>query len=213
MGAAANALGVNLSAGQSARLLTYVYLLQRWNAVHNLSASNDADALLNQVVDCLAAVGPLATRVARDRVRALDAGTGAGLPAVVLAIALPNWTVSAVDAVAKKIAFVRQVSGELGLSNLQPNHSRLEDLSLEPRCSVITSRAFGSLAQLVRQTHHLLEPDGLWVAMKGNVPGDEMQDLPGNCQLFHVEPLQVPGGTGARCLVWMRPHPAATGNS
>ncbi len=206
---AAHALGIALTAEQSERLLAYVSLLQRWNAVHNLSAASDGATLLNQhVVDCLAIVEPMAARVGRDDVRALDAGTGAGLPAAVLAIALPGWTVTAVDSVAKKVAFLRQVTGELALPNLRPIHARLEEFSLEPRCNVITSRAFSSLSQFVRQTHHLLDPDGFWAAMKGRRPDDEIQDLPAICQLFHVEPLAVAGIADARCLVWMKPNPA-----
>jgi 16S rRNA (guanine527-N7)-methyltransferase len=205
---AARALHVALSAEQSERLLAYVTLVQRWNAVHNLSASGDVETLLSQhVVDCLALVAPIAARIGRDGVQALDAGTGAGLPAVVLAIALPNWAVAAVDSVAKKVAFLRQVAGELGLPNLRPVHARLQECTLEARCNVITSRALGSLRQLVEQTRHLIRPDGFWVAMKGHYPEREVRDLPANCQLFHVEPLAVPGVAGARCLVWMKPSP------
>jgi 16S rRNA (guanine527-N7)-methyltransferase len=187
-------------------LIGYVTLLQHWNATHNLSATSDGLTLLTQhVVDCLAIVEPMAVRVGRAGVRALDAGTGAGLPAAVLAIALPGWTVTAVDSVAKKVAFLRQVAGELDLPNLRPVHGRLEDQSAEPRYHVITSRAFASLKQFVQTTHHLLLPDGLWAAMKGHRPDEEIDALPANCQLFHVEPLVVPGVAGARCLVWMKP--------
>lgn len=208
---ATRALNVNLSAEQSKRLLAYVSLVQRWNTIHNLSAASDAEALLTQhVVDCLAIVAPLVARVGQNDVHALDAGTGAGLPAAVLAIALPTWSVTAVDSVAKKVAFLRQVTGELRLANLRPVHARLEEYSLEPRCNVITSRAVGSLSQLARQTRHLLRPDGFWVAMKGQYPEGEIRELPGNCQLFHVEPLAVPGIAGARCLIWMKPSPAGS---
>jgi 16S rRNA (guanine527-N7)-methyltransferase len=205
---AACALGVALTTEQSSRLLAYVSLLQRWNAIHNLSAASDAAALLNQhVVDCLAIVGLLVARMGSDGVRALDAGTGAGLPAVVLAVALPGWTVTAVDSVGKKVAFLRQVAGELALQNLRPVHARLEQHSLEPRCDVVTSRAFSSLRELVRQTHHLLRSDGFWAAMKGRYPQEEIRELPANCQLFHVERLALTGLADARCLVWMKPSP------
>jgi 16S rRNA (guanine527-N7)-methyltransferase len=209
---AACELKTKLTPEQAQRLLAYVTLLQRWNAVHNLSASNDQRTLLSQhVVDCLAIVEPMAARVGRRGVRALDAGTGAGLPAAVLAIALPDWTVTAIDSVAKKVAFLRQVAGELRLTNLRPVHSRLAAYKIEPRCHVITSRAFASLRELVLQTQHLLlRPDGFWAAMKGHVPEEEIKQLPQDCQLFHVEPLAVPGVTGPRCLVWVKPTPAGT---
>jgi 16S rRNA (guanine527-N7)-methyltransferase len=207
---AARTLDVALSVEQSERLLAYVSLVQRWNAIHNLSASSDAETLLSHVVDCLAIVTPIVARVHRGGVHALDAGTGAGLPAAVLAITLPNWAVTAVDSVAKKVAFLRQVAGELGLPNLRPVHARLAEYALEPRCDVITSRAMGSLRQFVEQTRHLIQPDGFWVAMKGHYPDGEVHDLPADCQLFHVEPLTVPGVAGARCLVWMKPSPTGS---
>jgi 16S rRNA (guanine527-N7)-methyltransferase len=115
----------------------------------------------------------------------------------------PMWIVTAVDAVAKKIAFVRQVAGELGLSNLRPRHDRVERLNGQD-FDVVTSRAFGTLLDLTSRTRHLLRPGGTWVAMKGKPPGTEGANLPGGVQVFHVEPLHVPGVRAERCLVWMR---------
>jgi len=204
LAAAADGLRVGLERRQMDGLLNYVALLQRWNAVHNLSSANDATALMHHVVDCLAIIGPLTQRMGRHGVRALDAGTGAGLPAVVLSIMFPEWAVTAVDTVGKKIAFVRQVAGELRLKNLQPIHARLERMTQDGN-DVITSRAFGSLRQFVEQTRHLLLPNGCWAAMKGKLPDSEIRDLPPNCQLFHVEPLAVPELDADRCLVWLRP--------
>jgi 16S rRNA (guanine527-N7)-methyltransferase len=136
-------------------------------------------------------------------VQAIDAGTGGGLPAVVLAIMLPQWSVTAVDAVGKKTAFVRQVAGELALHNLVSIHERLERLPASQN-DVIVSRAFSSLRLFVEQTEHLLRADGVWAAMKGKVPVEEISDLPVNCELFHVERLTVPGLDADRCLIWMR---------
>jgi 16S rRNA (guanine527-N7)-methyltransferase len=204
--AAAASLNIQLGPAQLSGLSTYVKEMQRWNAVHSLNAANDAATLMLHVVDCLAIVLPFAQRLGRDGVRVLDAGTGPGLPAAVLSIALPGWTVTAVDAVGKKIAFVRHVAGELGLGNLRAVHSRLEHLKREDAESdLITSRAFSSLQQFVERTRHLLSPDGWWAAMKGKLPDVEISELPANCQLFHVEQLTVPGLNADRCLVWLKP--------
>jgi 16S rRNA (guanine527-N7)-methyltransferase len=125
---------------------------------------------------------------------------------VVLAIMQRDWTVVAVDAVYKKVAFVQQAAGELRLGNLQPRHARLENLSSAgPRFDVVTSRAFSSLRLFVNVTRDLIRSSAVWVAMKGKVPADEIRDLPPECQLFHVEPLLVPGLTAERCLVWLKP--------
>ena len=210
LAAALSALGLAADAEQRARLLNYVSLLQRWNAIHNLSATHDAGELLrHHVIDCLAIVPPLLRHAGGRSLGVLDAGTGAGLPAVLIAILLGAWQVTAVDAVAKKIAFLRQVAGELGLRSLRPQHARLEAMAMTPGFDVITSRAFSSLRELVNRTRHLISPSGVWVAMKGKVPDGEIGDLPADCQLFHVERLIVPGLDADRCLVWIKPAPKA----
>lgn len=138
----------------------------------------------------------------------LDVGSGAGLPGVTVAIALtgePTVHVTCVDAVLKKVGFIRQVAGELGLRNLSALHGRIEDLRCPP-ANVITCRAFASLADIVRLTAAHLAPGGVWMVMKGQNPADEMKALPAEIEVFHVEPLKVPFLDAQRCLVWMRPR-------
>lgn len=201
-------LGLEISDEQATRLLGYVDLLQRWNATYNLTAVRERSAMLTQhLADCLAVVRPLQTHLrgrALGRARVLDVGSGGGLPAVVLAILLPELQFCAVDTVGKKAAFVRQVAGALALGNLQALHARVEALSLPP-FDLITSRAFASLADFIRLTHPLLRPDGCWMAMKGKHPAEELAALPAAVEVFHVEPLAVPGLDAERCLVWLRP--------
>ena len=135
----------------------------------------------------------------------LDVGSGAGLPGVTLAIAFPELQVSCVDAVAKKATFIRQVAAELGLSRLKALHGRVEQLHIS-KADVITSRAFASLADMVSLTRPHLAEGGVWMAMKGHIPQEEIQALPADVEVFHVEPLQVPGLPAQRCLVWLRPR-------
>jgi len=200
-------LGLTVDVDQVDQLLAYVSMLHRWNAVHNLSAARDPQSLIRQhVMDCLTVVQPLTRHLGRRRSKVLDAGAGAGLPAVILAITRPEWSVTAVDAVGKKVAFLRQVSGELGLRNLAARNERLESMVADAGgFDVVIARAFSSLRNLVELTRHLIGPGGVWVAMKGAVPEAEIQDLPADCQLFHVEPLVVPDMQADRCLIWMRP--------
>jgi 16S rRNA (guanine527-N7)-methyltransferase len=129
------------------------------------------------------------------------------LPGVVLATVAPALQVTCVDAVGKKAGFVRQVAAELGLANLRAQHARVEALATpEPGAGfdVITSRAFASLADFVRASELQLAPGGVWMAMKGQVPEEEMAVLPEWVEVFHVEQLVVPGLAAQRCLVWMR---------
>jgi 16S rRNA (guanine527-N7)-methyltransferase len=139
--------------------------------------------------------------------RLLDVGSGAGLPGVVLAIVAPALHVTCVDTVGKKAGFVRQAAAELGLANLRAQHARVEALATpEPGAGfdVITSRAFASLADFVQASQLQLAPGGVWMAMKGQVPEEEVSVLPESVEVFHVEQLVVPGLAARRCLVWMR---------
>ncbi len=198
-----SALGLHPTEAQLRALSSYLDLLQRWNATYNLTAVRDRDAMLTQhLADCLAAVPPLLARCAAGRV--LDVGSGGGLPGVVLAVLAPALDVTCVDTVGKKAAFIRQVAGQLGLPNLHAAHSRVEAVKA-PTFQLITSRAFASLADFTALTAQLLAPGGVWMAMKGKRPDDEQAALPAGVEVFHVEPLQVPGLDAERCLVWMRP--------
>jgi 16S rRNA (guanine527-N7)-methyltransferase len=186
------------------RRAKYLDLLGRWNATYNLTAVRDPAQMQTQhVADCVAVVSPLRREVAwrTAPLRVLDVGSGGGLPGVVLALAEPAWAVTCIDAVGKKAAFVRQVAAELGLPNLHVVHGRVEALKAGP-FDVITARAFSSLADLVELTRPLLAAQGIWMAMKGRRPDDELAALPGDIT-FHVEPITVPGLAAERCLVWM----------
>lgn len=205
LAAGAAALGVPLSDRQMDRLLAYLRLLERWNRVHNLSAIRDPDAMLTQhLLDSLGAVGPLRRHAAGRALRILDVGSGAGLPGLVWAVAEPLWSVTTIDAVAKKVAFVREAVGELGLTNLVPVHSRVESAPALADFDVVTSRAFGSLGDLIALTRGRLAPGGIWLAMKASPPIDEIAALAPELDVFHVEPVQIPGLAAARCLVWIR---------
>ena len=171
-------LGLQLSSSQSDALARYAALLLRWNAVHNLTAIQaPADVLSHHLLDSLAIV-PEVQRVAGDAAtRVLDVGSGGGLPGVALAIAAPNLQVTLVDKVQKKIAFLTQVTVELGLNNVDCVHSRVETLKTESRFELIVARAFASLTEFIGLTRHLLAPGGWWFAMKGALPSDELNEL------------------------------------
>lgn len=202
----AAALGWALEPVAAGRLATFRDLLVKWNATYNLTALRDpAQIRAQHLADCLAVVAPLRRHAAGRPLRLLDVGSGGGLPGVVLATVEPGWDVTCVDTVGKKVAFVRQVAAELGLPNLHAEHARVEALKAPP-FDLITARAFASLPDFVQLTRPLLAPGGVWMAMKGKPPSDEIAALPTDVAAFHVEPLAVPGLDAERCLVWMRPQ-------
>ena len=195
-------LGLALTEPQQQQLLAYLDLLLKWNKVYNLTAVRDPEQMLTQhLLDCLAVIPPLRQRMP-DLRTVLDVGAGAGLPAVVLAIACPALQVTAVDTVAKKAAFIQTTAHTLGLPKLQGVHARVEDL--RGPFELITSRAFASLADFVAGSRAALQPGGVWMAMKGRQPLDEVAALPADIMVEQVQPLQVPGLDAERCLVWMR---------
>ena len=194
-----------MSTADDPRFERYLDLLVKWNAAYNLTAVREpAQMRAQHLADCLAVVVPLRRELGSAAcARILDVGSGGGLPGVVLAIAEPGWDVTCVDAVGKKAAFIRQVAGELSLTNLHAEHKRVETLQAAP-FDVITARAFASLADLTQLTRNLLATQGLWMAMKAKRPHDEIAALPQGVTAFHVEPLDVSGLDAERCLVWMR---------
>jgi 16S rRNA (guanine527-N7)-methyltransferase len=208
LSAGIQALGLNLSDDRQKLLLDYVALIQKWNKVYNLTALRDpADMLSHHLLDSLTAVAPLARHTQGQAIRVLDVGSGGGLPGVVLAICMPELNVTCVDTVAKKAAFVQQVAVSLKLPNLRGIHARVE--SLTDPYQVICSRAFASLPDFVSWSRSALAEGGVWMAMKGKHPQDEIKALPSDVEVFHVEPLAVPGLDVERCMVWMKPEAAS----
>jgi 16S rRNA (guanine527-N7)-methyltransferase len=210
--AGALTLGLALSDVQVGQLLIYQDLIQKWTKVYNLTSVRDpAEMLTHHLLDSLTVVFPLRMQLARMRdsgalavdsqVRLLDVGSGAGLPGAVIAICCPEITVHCVDTVAKKAAFIQQVAASLKLPNLRGIHARVENLT--ETYNVVSSRAFASLLDFVTWSQKCLAEQGLWMAMKGKHPSDEISALPSFAQVFHVEPLVVPGLNAERCLLWL----------
>jgi 16S rRNA (guanine527-N7)-methyltransferase len=204
----AQALGLALGEAQMQQLLDYLALIQKWTKVYNLTAVRDpADMLTHHLLDSLAAIAPLRGQLqaqgkAGAPVRLLDVGSGAGLPGIVIAICCPEVTVHCVDTVGKKAAFIQQVAVSLKLPNLRGIHARVESLT-EPY-GVVSSRAFASLVDFTNWSVGALAGQGVWMALKGKHPSEEIAALPASVEVFHVEQLTVPGLGAERCIVWMR---------
>ena len=197
-------LGLAVTAEQGEKLMQFMALLQRWNGTYNLTAVRDPAQMLTQhLADCLAIVPPLRRHLAATgATRLLDVGSGGGLPGVILAVLHPALSVTCVDTVGKKAAFVQQAAVELNLRTLRVEHARVEQLKAPP-FDIVASRAFASLLDFTALTRRHLAPGAVWLAMKGKRPDEELAALPADTEVFHVEPLVVPGLDAERCLVWM----------
>ena len=179
-------------------LLDYLQLLVRWNKTYNLTAIRDPHQMITRhLLDSLAVLpwigeGPL-----------LDAGTGAGLPGIPLAIMQPQLNVTLLDSTGKKVRFLNHVVRELKMDRVQPVQARLETWSGEPQPRSIISRAFSTVGEFARSSRHLAVAGTRLLAMKGKRPDAELKDVPACWQIDSIEQLQVPGLQEERHLVMM----------
>jgi 16S rRNA (guanine527-N7)-methyltransferase len=194
-------LPLALTDAQLERLLDYLALLAKWNAVYNLTAVRDPSQMVVQhLLDSLAAVPAFDSAK-----RVLDVGSGGGLPGMVLAIwaqaSRPDMRIAMIDTVHKKTAFLTQVKAELGLANVTVYTARVEELRVDPLFDVITSRAFADLSDFVNWSGHLLAEGGRFIAMKGVAASEETDRLPAEWRVLERTPLTVPGLDAERHLV------------
>lgn len=186
-------MGLQVSQEKQALLLRYLDLLAKWNKVYNLTAVRDPMEMVTlHLLDSLSVLPYITGK------RLLDVGSGGGLPGVVLAICQPELQVTTIDAVQKKAIFMRQAKGELGLSNLQVVHARVEAFESDTLYEMIISRAFSELDQFMALTQHLLAEDGHWLAMKGVSPQAALDAL--KLKESAVYPLFVAGLNAERHL-------------
>ena len=190
------ALGLTLDRDTQQRLLDYIALIEKWNRVYNLTAIREPEKMVSHhLLDSLAVAPHLHAK------RLLDVGSGAGLPGIPLALAKPDTHVTLLDSNHKKAAFLNQAVMELKLKNAEVCSERVESWQTQNRFDVIISRAFSDMGEFVRITRHLLAPGGMFAAMKGLHPYEEIDKLPPGCKVQQVLPLAIPGVEGARHLV------------
>lgn len=185
------------------QLLRYVALLAKWNRTYNLTAvSEQSEMVTHHLLDSLVVVPHLPMPQVRPALA--DAGSGAGLPGIPIALARPEWQVTLVESSQKKAAFLRQASIELDLQNVAIHEGRVEQWRPSQRFAVVISRAFADLAAFVSACRHLAAPAGVLAAMKGRDPRTEVSRLPPDCECMPAVRLCVPLLQGERHLVLCR---------
>lgn len=190
-----NKLGLELNDHQIDQLISYLNLLIKWNKAYNLTAVRDPLEMVNRhLIDSLSIVPYIKGK------RIIDVGSGPGLPGIPMAICYPELPVTTLDSNGKKTRFQLQVKTELSLKNLTIVNDRVENCEFEPFDQVI-SRAFASIEDMIKWTHQLCSKEGVFLAMKGLYPEDELSALPDGFELKTCHRLQVPEADGERHLL------------
>jgi len=193
--------GISLTDHQKNQLIAYVDMLHKWNKAYNLTSVRDPNEMLvRHILDSIVVAPYLKGG------RFIDVGTGPGLPGIPLSIVRPEAHFTLLDSLGKRIRFLRQVQHELGLTNITPVQSRVEEFPSEPPFDGVISRAFASLNDMVSWCHHLPGQNGRFYALKGQLPEEEIASLPAEFSVESVEKLRVPQLDGERHLVVIKPN-------
>lgn len=207
---AVSQIHLEVSTNHLDRLVEYLFELSKWNRTYNLTAVKGLDAMLSQhLLDCLAVVPAIKQYEKQNGTcfrTIADVGSGPGLPAVVLAVCLPEREIISIDAVEKKTTFVSHVSNRLGLVNLSAQHARVERLKAG-LADLVISRAFASLAQFVEKAAHLVNSDGVMAAMKSKQLEAERKSFEGlhtGWRIDQVDTVEVPQLHATRFLAWLK---------
>ena len=186
-------LGLDATAAQIDSLLAFVALIEKWNKAFNLTAIRDRDEILRlHILDSLTVL-PFITGE-----KIIDVGTGAGLPGIPLAIFMPSVQFTLLDSNSKKTRFVQQAILELNLKNVEVVHGRVESLARNGEYDAVLSRAFASLSDIMHLTDYLLQPEGVLIAMKGQIPVQELKNI---TRSYSVKSIVVPGVEAERCVL------------
>ena len=193
--------GISLTDHQKNQLEAYVDMLNKWNKAYNLTSVRDPNEMLvRHILDSIVVAPYLKGE------RFIDVGTGPGLPGVPLSIVRPESHFTLLDSLGKRVRFLRQVQHELKLENITPVQSRVEEFPAEPPFDGVISRAFASLNDMVSWCKHLPAENGRFYALKGQLPGDEIEQLPDGFAVESIEKLHIPQLDGERHLVIIKPN-------
>jgi 16S rRNA (guanine527-N7)-methyltransferase len=201
-------LGIAVSAQQQEKLLAYICEFDKWNKAYNLSAVRNIEQMVTRhLLDSLSVVSHIATLIATlPAQRFIDVGTGGGLPGIPLAIVFPERRFTLLDSNGKKTRFLFHVKTLLGLDNVTVENRRVEHFQPVQKFDVVISRAFASLADMTDGCRHLLAEGGVFLAMKGLYPEQELAPLTETHRLLASHPLRVPESDGERHLLILQPR-------
>lgn len=201
-GQLASELSFKVSEQQQAQLVSFVLLLNKWNKTYNLSSVRDPEQMMVKHIFDSIVVSPYL-----NGSKFADVGTGPGLPGIPLAIMNPDKSFTLIDSLGKRIRFIKQAIHELGINNVEAIQTRVEDLSPNPLFDGVLSRAFASLNDMLAWCHHLVDEQGEFLALKGQMHENELNQIPAQFNLVQSIPLLIPSLTGERHLVKLKKSP------
>lgn len=185
-----------VSEDQQSQLIRYVLMMHKWNKAYNLTSVRDPKHMvIKHIVDSIV-VAPFL-----DKTQYIDVGTGPGLPGIPLAIMCPDKHFILLDSLGKRVRFMKQVAYELKIENIQPVQSRVEEFVSEVKIDGVLSRAFASLKDMLHWCQHLVDSHGVFLALKGQLPSEELKALPVEFTVQETIELDVPGLEGERHIV------------
>ena len=185
-----------VSEDQANQLVAYVQMMDKWNKAYNLtSVRNPNEMLLKHIMDSIV-VAPLL-----HGKHYIDVGTGPGLPGIPLSIMLPDCHFILLDSLGKRVRFMKQVAYELKLTNIEPVQSRVEAYKSQTKIDGVLSRAFASLKDMLHWCQHLVDSEGKFLALKGQYPAEEIEQLSDGFVLEESHLLNVPELEAERHLI------------
>lgn len=194
-------LSLEVDAGKQHDLIAFVQLIDKWNKAYNLTSVRDPqEMLVKHILDSIVVAPHLKGQ------HFIDVGTGPGLPGIPLAIMLPQCQFVLLDSLGKRIRFIKQAAHELGLTNIVAVQSRVEEFVPSRPFDGVLSRAFASVKDMLHWCQHLVDSQGVFIALKGQFPADEIQQMPPQFRLGEVIRLEVPGLQAERHLVTIHKH-------
>ncbi len=200
-------MSVNLEEVQVEKLLIYIREFEKWNKAYNLSAVRDIREMVKRhLLDSLSVV-PYFQQTEHSTDRIIDVGTGGGLPGIPLAIVFPKKQFTLLDSNGKKTRFLFHIKTLLQLDNVTIENNRAENFNPVQKCNVIISRAFSSLQDMVENCGHLLVENGVFMAMKGLFPADEIKTVASKIKILETIKLKVAETDGERHLLILQTSP------
>ena len=191
-----SALSFEVTEAQCDKLIDFLLMMHKWNKAYNLTSVRDPQQMLvRHILDSIVIAPHL------DKQDYIDVGTGPGLPGIPLAIIHPDKNFVLLDSLGKRVRFMKQAAFELGLDNIEPVQSRVEAYSSQIRLDGVLSRAFASLKDMLHWCQHLVDSEGEFLALKGQFPTDEVEQLPEGFILTESIVLSVPNLDGERHLL------------